>query len=309
MIHPDHTPSATIEALEIPKTPVEVCGFRQSDLDRDSVTTRLASIEGKVEPITKRTSLYHYKVPVPNLPIELVGYSILHCSDIHFHRHSPRRTEEFEALTKVLETKKITPDTVVITGDIIGDSPLDISAREIAALTRIGGSCNKLFVMGNHDYYGGSEATVRTALSSAGYQELHNEVFSIVRGEARLSFYGTDDFLEGTPYPPSVGEVDKDDINILLTHNLDAFQSYYPDVFDIALSGHLHAGEVRLGPFSVLNAMKLFGFSMNLNDQIVGFDMLSERCLSYVSPGQARHSLNFNTMKPGATLLELVRAV
>jgi len=303
MIHPDHTPRTNIDTLALPKT-LPASAFRQVGLDQEFVQKRLSEIEGEVSSVSKRANLYHYRVPLPHLPEQFDGFRILHLSDIHFHRHSPRRIEEFERLIGELRDPV---DVVAITGDTIADSPLDLGEREISALQEIGRGAEKLFVMGNHDYYGDSEAFVRASLESVGYSELKNDSISVVRGEAAISFYGTDDFLEGQPYPPQSGELHEGNVNILLTHNLDAFQSYYPDIFDVALSGHLHAGEVRLGPLSVLNAMKLFGFSLNLNEQIVGWDLLSERCLSYVSPGQARHSLNFNTVKPGATIIELVR--
>lgn len=121
MIHRDHTPQSNIETLTPPKT-LPATAFRQQ-LDVDLVRTRLSEIEGEVSSVSRRTNLYHYRVPLAHLPVQFDGFRILHLSDIHFHRHSPRRIEEFERLIGELKEKPV--DLVAITGDIIADSPLD----------------------------------------------------------------------------------------------------------------------------------------------------------------------------------------
>jgi predicted MPP superfamily phosphohydrolase len=118
---------------------------------------------------------------------------------------------------------------------------------------------------------------------------------------ACINFIGVDDILEGRPEVPKLDSKQHSEVNILLTHSLDAVNSSYPDSFDLLLSGHTHGGEV-LGGFKIMQAT---GYAADLNRQKVGWKNLTDRALSYVHPGLARHWIQFGAMKPGATLMTL----
>jgi predicted MPP superfamily phosphohydrolase len=162
--------------------------------------------------------------------------------------------------------------------------------------------------MGNHDYYDRNPEQVRAKMAEAGYQELSNSWATIQVNGSTIALYGTDDHLEGHPAPPHPDSFPASDLNIILTHNLDALNRAFPDRFSVALSGHLHAGEMGIGPINGVIAMKRRGHTRDSNRQRIGWDALSPNLLSYVSPGQARHLGNFGVRKPGATLIRLRQA-
>lgn len=316
---PDSTPLSNLASLQSVRsffdwgagrrgTPVPLPFAREaaSEEARLARQERLDAVldSAGIEPLTSRSNLYRYRAPIAGLAAELDGLKILHLSDVHFHRRVPSRLDEFEALAARLADERI--DVVVLTGDVITDCAEDLSARAEAALSRIAPGALKLFVPGNHDYYGGAIDAVNGKLSSCGFLDLSNRGIYFERGAGRLVFAGTDDYLEGRPGLPSdlVAEDETAPV-VLLTHNLDTLQAGSRDAFDLVLSGHLHAGEVAFLGMNGVELMKLFGYSHNLNRQIVGWDMLSDRCLSFVSPGQARHWWNMNVTRPGAVILEL----
>lgn len=256
--------------------------------------------------VSPRSNLYAFEVPIPGLPKEFDGYTLLHLSDVHIHPRHVSRTTDLAHLETFLRRTGVKYDAVVLTGDIIVDKPSDLHPAGLTLLERLRGDRDAYFVLGNHDYYNGSAPHVRSAMTERGYRELCNESVTIERHGASITLTGLDDHLEGKPACPA--PTNPGGTNLLITHNLDAVQRHTPDCFDLVLSGHLHGGEVRLGVFHGVQLMRLFGYAKDLNDQIVGWDTLTDRALSYVSPGQARHYLNFNSTRPGATLLTL-RAV
>jgi predicted MPP superfamily phosphohydrolase len=110
----------------------------------------------------------------------------------------------------------------------------------------------------------------------------------------------------GSPKAPSWENFPEDEVNILMAHNLDVLTARWPDLFNLVLTGHVHAGEFGIGKFiNGSSFLKLIGDYKDLNQHLVGWNALTERCLSYVSPGFSRHFGNFGVKPPGGTLITL----
>lgn len=273
-------------------------------------TKRMAQLvsSSKREHVSRGSYLHSYDVPVPNLPPQLEGFSVLHLSDLHFHRHRLDRVKEVRALANFLHQREYGVDMVACTGDVITDNSQDLNGLALKALSRVAPDAIRVFTAGNHDYYEGSYRYVRSAMESIGYRDLNGTGMRILVDGAPLNLFGIDDFLEGDPVVPDIDAKRRDETNLLLTHNLDAVRGNCPDVFDIILSGHLHAGEINLGFLNGVDIMRWFGYAQNINQHVCGWDALTNRALSYISPGHVRHWLHLNVERRGAALMRLTRS-
>jgi len=259
------------------------------------------------EHICNGSWLHRSVLSVPGLPRELEGFTILHLSDVHFHRHRLERILEIRALAAYLEKTREKIDLTACTGDLITDNAEDLNDLALKVLRRLAPDSVRVFTRGNHDFYESSLEYVKQAMSSLGYQDLSGKSLRMLVDGAPLNIFGVDDFLEGAPAVPGILATNKHETNLLLTHNLDALRSNCPDYFDLTLSGHLHAGEVNFGIFNGIDVMRLFGYSQNVNQQVFGWDALSPRNMSFISPGHVRHWFHFNVEKRGAAVIRLKR--
>jgi|GEM_PF-5233555 len=307
----DARPPRTIKDLSAEGHPmIDLPCFRTQAVDHHDLldrSQRLAKTIGSttIDRITKTTSLYRYDVPIRNLPAELEGVSILHLSDIHFHRERLERVKEIHALAAHLDQCGHQVDITAITGDLITDNANDLNGTALRVLNRLARDSIRLFTRGNHDYYENSADYINRALKELGYHDVTDRPVRINIHGKPLNIYGIDDFLEGSPKAPEVVPGHRDETNLLLTHNLDAVRSDCPDLFDVILSGHLHAGEVNFGLLNGVDIMRMFGYAQDSNQQRVGWDSLTPRALSFISPGHVRHWFHFNVEKRGAALMRL----
>jgi len=207
-------------------------------------------------------------------------------------------------LSAHVEQKDI--DLVIVTGDCIDHDHEDLSSEALEVVSSIAPGAFRMFVLGNHDFVSNSAPAVRKKLISIGFEDMTSRHVRCTIDGAPLNLYGLDDYLEGEIYIPQIAETFEPEAAVLFLHSLDAMQEGFPDSFDLVLSGHLHAGgEIRFGAFDGVTFMKLLGKRGNFNRQKVGWDTLSRRVLSYVSPGMSRRFFTFRTVSPGATLHRL----
>lgn len=260
------------------------------------------------------TALHIFDVPIVDLPPELDGVSILQLSDIHFKVGSGKAIRKITDLKKLLTRLQIAPDAIVCTGDYLSTKKEDISDADVTALRSLDFGCPRFFVLGNHDFgdgeveIEGTSTVIRRQMEAAGYQDATDKIVPLEIDGRRINFVGVDDAIFGDVRVPDMTRA-KNDVNILLTHSLDALHNGFPGCLDLVLSGHLHSGEVRIG--AMLDGVRyMIGrYYDDLNKQQRGWKPLSRRTLSYIQPG-------FSTLTPfrrygaeaeGATLLRLRR--
>ena len=184
-----------------------------------------------------------------SLPEEFNGFKIAHVSDLHFGTWClavrnglvVRAIEEFE------------PDLIVVTGDLICESPsVDEALRFTARLTSIAPT---IVVLGNWDYWSGTDMTLFVEeLRAVGAVVLFNEWVALKRGGSEIYVVGLDDpYTVRDDLAKALSGVPFNAFKILLAHSPQAFKAALGQV-DLVLAGHTHGGQVvipLLGPLYV----------------------------------------------------------
>lgn len=186
------------------------------------------------------------KMPIRNLPENLIGKTLMQISDIHI---GDRFDYQF-IIDSFEKAKAFQPDFVVYTGDFSHYK----SEKQIEQLNEvlphlIKGKLGTVGVLGNHDYgKNWSEIEVANEISSL----LENEQIRILRNEQtlmnELNFIGFDDYCSPNFNPSKVMKSYNPEIaNLVLCHNPDACDD---DVWNgykgWILAGHTHGGQVKL---------------------------------------------------------------
>ncbi len=186
------------------------------------------------------------KMPVKNLPYDLIGKTLIQISDIHIGN----RFDYQYIVNSFKKAKEFNPDIVVYTGDYVSiyKDEVQYDKLEVTLNNLVKGKIATIGILGNHDY-GKNWSQIAVAdkisemLTGKGIQLLRNES-TVVNG---VSFIGFDDYW-GLNFNPekALNDFDKSKANIVLCHN--------PDVCDLnvwgeynswILSGHTHGGQVK----------------------------------------------------------------
>jgi predicted MPP superfamily phosphohydrolase len=206
------------------------------------------------------------------LPQEFDGYRILQLSDIHIGTFGRNPSVIKKMVNMALEQH---PDLIVFTGDLVnvGASEVIPFMHELARLSAPDGIFS---VMGNHDYceYGMDPAggkVWRSGESSAhrnkrileymeqkvGWRLLMNDHVLIERKGAKIALIGVENiskppFPEYGNLPKAMGDLPRGMFKILLSHDPSHWRRGVLHSTDIALtlSGHTHAGQLKVGRFS-----------------------------------------------------------
>src|SRR3954470_13832894 len=125
-------------------------------------------------------------VPVAGLPAGWRGARIVQLSDLHSGRHITR--QRLQAIAR--RAARLKPDLVVVTGDIVHNSPA--FARQAAeAIASIPTKHGVFACLGNHDFWAGADAVDRE-LERAGVRVLRNDGVLLDRGGDGLWLCGVD---------------------------------------------------------------------------------------------------------------------
>jgi len=188
-----------------------------------------------------------YNIASSAVPKGLDGYRIIQISDFHSGLFNATTAD----VIKLIDEQ--TPDSIVLTGDIIDSEMRDFSAVEelIAGLT---GVAPVYAVSGNNEKYKSSiNATIESLYKKYGVQNLDNRTITIYgsgiitltgiadRGRARI------DELDKEVLALKYGS-DISGFGILLYHRANELDRLAELKYDLILSGHLHGGILRL-PF------------------------------------------------------------
>ncbi len=186
------------------------------------------------------------KMPIKNLPKELVGKTLMQISDIHIGK----KFDYHFIIDSFKKAKEYNPDYVAYTGDYVSLHNDEVLYDELAEVldNLVKGKIGTVGILGNHDYGNDwSEPLVAGEIS----EMLEKKGINVLRNEGiilgGLNFIGFDDYW-GTNFNPEKAMIgfDKNKANIVLCHN--------PDVCDLnvwgeynswILSGHTHGGQVK----------------------------------------------------------------
>lgn len=174
------------------------------------------------------------------IPRAFNNFKILQISDLH--------NKEFGDNQRYLvqHTKEISPDVIVITGDLIDSrrTNIDIAieyvqqAKEIAPI---------YFVSGNHEEYSKDCNELKKRLEDLGVIILDDKREVIENGGEKVTLLGLrdDTFIEDK-FKVLIEKDDK--FTILLAHRPEWFNTYSKGNIDLVFSGHVHGGQFRI-PF------------------------------------------------------------
>jgi uncharacterized protein len=180
-------------------------------------------------------------VPLTRLPPELDGLRIAHLSDFHLGLPS-RGTRAVRQAVEWVEDRQ--PDLTLISGDLLSRRSGEPLLREL--LARLPKS---YAVLGNHDYALTKDpfaqpieledlAPARLLLDEAETIELRGRKVQIAGVDPRS-------YRAARARPERLADPDAD-LRILLCHFPQVIDRLEPGVFDLVLSGHLHAGQICL---------------------------------------------------------------
>jgi len=179
-----------------------------------------------------------FTVETPDAGAELDGYRIALVTDVHYgNRFSSAR---LDALVETVNA--LGADCVILGGDhTLGYAQIAPFAE---AAGRIRARDGVFAVVGNHDFFNGRSATIRT-LRAAGIVVLDETVVETPRG---VFFAGTNDLRDVFPTMGPFLEIlpPRDRFTVLVTHNPDLAAEIDLSPFDLVLSGHTHGGQITV---------------------------------------------------------------
>lgn len=183
-------------------------------------------------------------IALRNLPAELEGFRIVQLSDIHVGPTIKRGY--IDAIVR--RVNELTPDLIVITGDLVDGSVADLR-DDIAPLAQLSARHGVYVVTGNHEYYAGADSWI------AEFQRLNmtvllNRHVLLEEGNARLVLAGISDYSaelfnpghRSDPVAAFAG-APEDVPRILLAHQPRSAKAVVGLRCDLQLSGHTHGGQ------------------------------------------------------------------
>ncbi len=223
--------------------------------------------------VSRRPETKRVTVDVPGLDPSLDGFRIAQLSDVHIGETLDRRfaqlvTEQVNALS---------PDAVVITGDMIDGSVVKLR-DEVAPLGGLRGKHGVFYVTGNHEYYHGGSAWEAEG-RRLGFDVLHNE--HRVVGGGKLVIGGVTDVEGGRFSEAHEPNVEATFANapvgvprVLLSHQPRFAKRAKDAKVSLMLSGHTHGGQIF--PFM---------FFVKLQQPVIGGFEVIEGVPTYTSNG------------------------
>ena len=229
---------------------------------------------------------------LPRLPPAWKGLTVLHLTDLHL-QGTPDRDFFRAVLDRCAEWQ---PDLVALTGDIV-DSPTH-HRWILPLLGRLRWNIAAVAILGNHDYYV-DVVPIRRRLRRLGMRVLENSWMSLdVRGAPMT--------VIGTEYPwlqpqADLRECPEGVFRLCLSHTPDNIAWARSHGINLMLSGHVHGGQVRLGPLGSILVPSGYGRRYDMGT----FD--EPPTLLHVSRGlSGEHPLRYDC-RPEVTLLTLRR--
>jgi uncharacterized protein len=195
------------------------------------------------------------QLTLPHLAAEFDGYKIVQISDIHVNKWMT--TARLNRIVRLVNQQK--PDLIAVTGDFVTRSQERFIPNLNATIGQLSAKDGIYGVLGNHDY-SVNAAEVEKILAKNNIINLKNTFYTLQRNSAKLHLAGVDDVCFGKDRLDLVlKNLPSDGATILLAHEPDfADKSKVTGRFDLQLSGHSHAGQIRI-PFLPPLVLPTFG--------------------------------------------------
>jgi len=203
-----------------------------------------------------------YEIKNRKIPKEFDNFKIVQVSDLHNKTFGKNN----ERLLKQIYSEE--PDIVVITGDLVeGDK--DNFHVALNFLDELVKKYKVYHIIGNHEQkslikkYRKEYEVYFKELSKKPIINLENDKVILNKGNSSINIYGLIVPLESYPYffknfknrkkgldeefiIKSLGEINRNEYNVMLAHTPFFFEDYTDYGADLVLSGHVHGGIIRL---------------------------------------------------------------
>jgi len=184
----------------------------------------------------------HVAIPINNLPEALEGFTIVQLTDIHLYPLT-----QPETVRRAVElANSLDPDVTVLTGDYVWRE-LDAIGELAPILSRLNAHHGVYVTLGNHDYWTNA-AVIKQAFEKERLPVLVNQGVPLSQGSNTVFLGGLDDGWSGHPdLERTLEGAYPGDVVMLLCHEPDLADRYHKDGrIALQLSGHTHAGQIRL---------------------------------------------------------------
>ncbi|HKA17166.1 MAG TPA: metallophosphoesterase [Blastocatellia bacterium] len=229
---------ATVEALDLSRR-----RFLRTALTAVSAMPFAVSAYGAVAART-RNVIEKVIVPIPDLPSQLEGLTIVQLSDIH----AGMFMKESEMAEYVRIANSLKPDLIALTGDFVATHS-DQVAPFMRAMSPLQARYGVFGCLGNHDMFTRSEEALARGFANAGFKLLRNNNEIIEIDGAVLNVIGVDYFATRSTAATLDGvlkRISLEGTTILLQHAPQLFPQAANVGIDLTLSGHTHGGQIAL---------------------------------------------------------------
>lgn len=172
-------------------------------------------------------------------------------SDLHVGVfRQPRKIERV-----VNKVNKLKPDLVLIPGDFVYYSRVEDLEEQLSALAKL--EAPAVAVLGNHDYGKKKKdlsRNISSVLEAKGVLMLDNKIKQLFIKNQKIEIIGLADIWAAEPDYSILQEASADaDLSLILAHNPDTAYKILQEEgieahYDLMISGHTHAGQIRF-PF------------------------------------------------------------
>ena len=215
-------------------------------MGRAAVTAGLGGAVGLAH--ANRYAPYNYEVtevtiPIANLPKAFDGFRIAHISDLH------AEDLPLSYLERALdEVNGLNADLIAMTGDFVSE---DAGAMDDLAplLSELKAQHGVFACLGNHDVWADRDRVLK-GLERHGSRVLDNEGERVTIGRSSLYIAGVADaWNDHYDLNAALKDAPEDGPTVLLWHEPDVIEQVSRDGrVDLQLSGHSHAGQIKV-PF------------------------------------------------------------
>lgn len=193
----------------------------------------------------RRARVVDVDVPIPGLPQDLDGFTIVQISDIHV---GPTIKKHYvQAIVDAVNG--LLPDVIAVTGDVV-DGSVEHLAAQASPLGTLRAPFGVYLVTGNHEYYSGAAPWV-AEFRRMGLRVLMNEHAVIHPSGLPVVVAGVTDYSAGAfdpqqrsnPKAALAGAPADACAKILLAHQPRSAAAAEPLGYHLQLSGHTHGGQ------------------------------------------------------------------
>lgn len=167
---------------------------------------------------------------------------IAHLTDQHVGKVTPDELQR--AAVQAANDGK--PDLVLLTGDYVAH---DLDHLDQLREYLLSFQAPVYAVLGNHDYWNGEDAVIRT-LQQSGIHVLRNQWTELNMQGDKLQIVGVDDpYTEHDDVQKSTDGLDPSIPTIALSHVGETADELWDEGANLVLSGHTHSGQFSVGEF------------------------------------------------------------